>query len=242
MAVAKLKQPPIDPSREALVQALADLAEAQKALDRHEKATRQMWRTMRECEDAIARATTGAEQAVIAEGFALADASVGDPDDPPPPTGDTLRLAQQSVADCENRLAATKRARDALRRSKPDVEQHVRDCEGRVEAAISLIEAPAIAQATAALQAFIVQAEPLRRLLFDVSATYNSREIGWPGADAAKAEVEAAGQIALRTYTSDADPTKGAWAKRRAMLRQDPYVVLPDLAALPASPQPPSAA
>ena len=118
----------------------------------------------------------------------------------------------------------------------------MRDCEGRVEAAISAIEAPVMAQVNAALNALIVQAEQLRRLVIDMGDAYSQRTIGWAGCDPVKEQVDFAGKIALRCVDSDIDLMKGTWAKRRAMLRQNPYAVLPDLAELPASaPRPPAA-
>jgi hypothetical protein len=234
----KRSPPPPDPLRTALAEAIEDLALARKAVENHKIAVRKCWSAMSEAEGAARKAQEGIVKARVEAAADLAGAVVDGDDVVAPPS--MVGMARAAHADALDHIENLKAARDQLRRTLPDIEQGVRDCEGRVEAAISAIEAPAIAQATLALQVLIEKAEPLRWLLSDVSAAYNSREIGWPGADAAKAEVEAANKTAFEYFTNDANPMKGTWTKRRAMLRQDPYVVLPD--PLAPAPSPPPAA
>jgi hypothetical protein len=238
MAVAKLKPAPVDPSRQALVDALADLKAAKKAVDDHNGAVRKCWGALREAEAAAAKAEQGITASRIEAAGVLASAMVDEDDVVAPPN--TVALARAAYTDAVESIANLKAARDELRRTLPHAEQTVRDCEGAVEAAISEIERPVIAQVTAMLQELIVRAEPLRKLLAEVGTAYSSRTIGWPGVDAVKVEVEAAGQTAFKYFTNDAYSTTGIWAKRRAMLRDDPFVVLPDPLA-PALQPPPAA-
>lgn len=223
--------------RQQLADALADLKTAKKAVDDHNAAVRKCWSALREAEAAAAKAEKGISEARVEAAGILASALVDADDVVVPPN--TVALARAAHGDAIESIANIKAARDELRRTLPFAEQIVRDCEGAVERAISLIEAPVIGSITAMLQELIVRAEPLRKLLAEVGTAYSSRQIGWPGADAVKVEVEAAGQTAFKYFTHDAYSTTGIWAKRRALLRDDPFAVLPDVLA-PA--QPPSAA
>ena len=241
MAVTARKLPAAEDLRAELAAAIEDLAAAKKAVANNEAAVRKCWAAMREAEAAVAKAEKGIEQARLDAVADLTDVLEADADDVVMPSN-TVSLAVAAHVDALQTIQNLKASRDRLRRSAPDLEQHVRDCEGRIEAAISTIEAPAMAQVNAALNALIVQSEQLRRLVLDIGDAYSQRAIGWAGCDPVKEQVDFAGKVALRCIDSDIDLMKGTWAKRRAMLRQDPYAVLPDPAELPASPQRPPAA
>ena len=240
-AAVKQPRPPTDPLREVLAEAIEDLAAAKKAVANNEAAVRKCWAAMHEAEAAMAKAERGITTARVDAAAVVAAIAVADADDVMSPPN-TLSLARAAYADAVDTAENLKAARDQLRRALPVLQQDVRDCEGRIEAAISTIEAPAMAQVNAALHALIVQAEQLRRLVLDMGDAYSQRAIGWAGCDPVKEQVDFAGRIGTQYFDSDIDLMKGTWAKRRAMLWQDPYAVLPDLADLPASaPRPPAA-
>ena len=241
MTATARKLPAADDPRADLAAAIADLAAAKKAVANNEAAVRKCWAAMHEAEAAMAKAEKGITTARVDAAAVVAAIAVADADDVLPPPN-TVSLARAAYTDAVDTAENLKAARNELRRLLPGLQQDVRDCEGRIEAAISVIEAPAMAQVNAALNALIVQSEQLRRLVLDMGDAYSQRAIGWAGCDPVKEQVDFAGKIALRCVDSDIDLMKGTWAKRRVMLRQDPHAVLPDPAALPASASPPSAA
>ena len=242
MAVAKLKPPPDDPARAALAQALADLAAAKQNVERHEAATRKTWRAMREAETAIAKAEKGIEEAQAEQGHVLVDAAAADDDDPPPPSG-MVRLARQSRDDAVDELAALKSARDQLRRTLPDFEAEVRTADDAVEAAVSAILAPIVADLTARLEKLIREAMPLRELLHGLSDAHADRLVSWAGRRPIEAELDAARKIVWAPSIDSVNVLAafdGPWKAARAALRASPDADIGDLVA-PVSPRPPAA-
>lgn len=198
MKAATLKRSPQPAAdREALVQALADLAEARKAVERHNTATHRYWAALREREAAVKQAEKGIEDAKAEHGRVLANSATADQDDPPD-AGDMVRLARQSLQDARDALEATQAARDAIKLDLPDLETDLRFAVANVRAEAARILVPHMQALLSKAQEAWKVLEPLKRLLELAVIEERSVDGTWQG-------IAAAGRVAKPLETLRAE-------------------------------------
>ena len=138
MALAKLKPPPDDPLRQALIDALAAADEAAAQLHAHRNAVDRTRAAQRDAERALEVAKRGIDLARSQHAQAISNAiASADGDDPLPPS--SIRLAKLSVADCEEEIAALKEALRTLKSRTVDYEHAAKSADDTVDACISEI-------------------------------------------------------------------------------------------------------
>ena len=217
MAATALKPPPVDPLRQALVDAIADLAAAKQQVENHKAATRKCWAAMREAEAAVTKAEKGIKESRI---DAVA-AAAGDPDDvlvlP-----STVALAKAAHADALETVENLRAARQQLRETQSHFEEAVRAADARVDAAISEILLPIAQRCLDQMTEFIRLAQPTRELLLGLLESHNDRAISWRGKQPLEPALAEANALAFRSSLVDLVPNN-VWALARSRLREDPH-------------------
>ena len=253
MAISAMrKRQPAPPDRQALIDAISALAEARKALDRHEKATRGYWAALRERAAVVKQCEKGIEAAKAAHGAVLAGAAMSDEDDPPPPAaGDTVRLARQSLQDARDALEATQAARDRIKDLQPDLEADATLAVANVRAEAARLLVPHMQDLLVKAKEAWKTLEPLKQMLELAAVEQRPVDGTWQGTwqgivaagrvakplEATRAEIKHfLEQCSNRDYRpSGPNPFHAAMLA----LEQNPH---PEIDPLAPVPQPPAAA
>ena len=221
-AMRKRQSPPADPLRQALVDAIADLAEAQRRVANNAMATRKCWSALTAAEAAAAKAERGIAEARVSAAADFADAMEVDPDDTLPASG-MVALARASHADALETIESVRVSRDQLRRALPDLEADARTASAAVDAAISEIIAPHAQRLIDKLQALIAEATPLRQLIRDLLNGHLAQNFGYGALKPLQPQLDAALVVMRHPDTGHA---AGVFAAIRAALRADPFAVI----------------
>ena len=234
MPAVKLKSLP-DPSRQALIDALADLASARKRLASHTAATRKCWSAITAAQSNIATAEKGIAKARIDAVGIIADIAV-DGDDIMTPPPNIVALAKAAHTDAVEALDNLRAAREQLRRTLPDFEADVRSADNAVDSAISEILREPAQRLINELRDLIARAQPLRERLLALGQAHADRVVDWHGRKPIEPQLDAARKIVLVHSLEVLTVTDEPWKTARQRLRDDPDADIDDLLALPASP------
>lgn len=222
MALAKLKPPPDDPLRQALVDALAAADEAAAQLHAHRNAVDRTRAAQRDAERALEVAKRGIDLARSQHAQAISNAiASADGDDPLPPS--SIRLAKLSVADCEEEIAALKEALRTLKSRTVDYEHAAKSADDTVDACISEILREPVQLLIDRLQSLISQSTPIRRQLNDLLDAHLYNDFGFGALQPLDPQLDIARRIVMQHSDADIDKVAGEFAAIRVRLRADPH-------------------
>lgn len=222
VSAVKRQQPPADPLRQALVDALADLATAKQKVENHATATRKTWRALHDAQANAAKAEKGITTARVDAATVLADVATDDDDDVVPPPN-TVSLARAAHADALDTIENLKAARDQLRRTLPDLEADVRAADVAVDAAISKLLCEPVQLLIDRLRTLISQSTPIRRQLNDLLDAHRYNNFGFGALAPLEQQLDTARSIVMRHSDADIDKVAGEFAAIRGRLRADPH-------------------
>ncbi len=231
-ALSKTRQAaPADPSREILVAALKDAADAHQAIARQRGAIERTRDAVRVAKKTVLAAEDDIFKAQEIYATALADAAASEA---AVPTGG-VQAARQAVVDAQDQLEALQSALAQLRADLPAWENAVRQAEIVLDQAISSILVPSVQQLLDRAALVRDELRPIRRALLALVNEQPPNGFDHSTFESGKkplGEIRQAVLSFLSTMWKDDDEADNPWRAARERLRADPFAPLPGVVSL----------